>query len=112
MQHYNAHYTHRDPKDIKLPEIKDCPTALVGTPKQVSWATQIRQKFFIKIEASANNVYGNIYPESFGKMRQLRRALYWETSAKFFIESRNIQNLEALADRCIAQNKKMALITE
>jgi len=84
--HYNANYTQRSKDSIKLAEITDCTTQLVGTAKQVAWAKQIRQQLFISIEVCANTQTHT--GSTFGALRLVQRALYYETSAQFFLSNR------------------------
>ena len=107
MTHY-THYTQRYKNDIKLPEI-DCPTQLVGSTKQIAWAKQIRQKFFISIEVAAN--CQRINPDQFHEIRMLRNALYHETSASFLITHR-FKNIHSLWEICQKAGKDTSMFWE
>jgi hypothetical protein len=107
--HYNANYTQKSKDSIKLPEITNCPTELIGSTKQVAWAKQIRQNLFVKIEVAANSC--GINPQQFYEVRMLRRAIYHETSAKFLIDNRN-KDLHFFWNICQKAGKNTAMFFE
>lgn len=66
--------------------------ALTGTPKQIKWAEDIRDRYITDLERLINN-YSDV-PESAASFAADQQFLSRQTSAKWFIEIRNLTTTE------------------